>query len=762
MKIAYISTYLPRECGIATFNSNLIRAISSNFKNNKLSDRGYVVALNDSADLDQYNYPDEVKFIIRQEKQKDYLEAAEYINNSDVDSCILEHEFGIYGGECGIYLLSLLTNLKKPLITILHTVLREPNYTQKLITRQIAQNSASIVVMSKRAVTFLTTIYGIPKEKIQLIEHGVPDLEAPLENEVKKSEPFKNKKTLFTFGLLSRNKGLETVVRALPEIINKHPDVVYVVLGNTHPGVIKNSGEEYRDSLKQLAAELGVADHLFFINKFVSETELINYLTACDIYVTPYLNEAQITSGTLSYAVGAGAAVVSTPYWHAQELLDDNRGRLFNFKDYHTLANTVNDLLDDDSKLKKLKNNAYQYGLHLRWPNIGKEYIEAFNQAIKKNSTRIKSSTAIIPDKRSLPPFDMTHIRRLTDSTGLIQHAKYGIPNYKEGYCLDDNSRGLLLMLMAYQQCKSEDALELFPKYLSYIHYMQREDGNFRNFLSFNRDFLDEKGSEDSFGRTIWALGFLINSAPNNSYREFGEDLMKYSIPHFKDLRYIRGIANTIIGITYYLKTYPSDGKMIGHLQDLTQKMVASYHTNRTDDWKWFEPSMTYDNAILPLALLHSSEITGIESVRNIAIESLKFLEKKTFYKDYLTPIGNNGWLTKGSKAPMYDQQAIETMAMVLMYSQAYHLTQDPQMLRKMHTSFMWFYGENELRIPLYDSETKGCSDGLEMDGINRNQGAESTLACLISHIAVLKGLDDASRHYNIERSSAASSILSK
>ncbi|WP_069659243.1 glycosyltransferase family 4 protein [Arcticibacter eurypsychrophilus] len=756
MKIAYISTYLPRECGIATFNSNLILAISSNFKDQVFSDSGFVVALNDSDDIKQYIYPKEVKFVIRQEQQKDYIHAAEFINNSDADSCILEHEFGIYGGECGIYLLSLLTSLQKPLITILHTVLREPNYTQKLITRQIAQHSSRIVVMSKKAVMFLTTIYGIPLEKIQLIEHGVPDLESPKINLVKNLAPFKGKKTLFTFGLISRNKGLETVIRALPGIVKKHPDAVYVILGNTHPGVIKNSGEEYRDSLKQLAEELQVADHLFFINKFVSEEELMHYLTACDIYVTPYLNEAQITSGTLSYAVGAGAAVVSTPYWHAQELLDNNRGRLFNFKDFNTLADIVNDLLDNEDKLTKLKKNAYEYGLHLRWPFIGKQYINAFNKAIKDARSKTENSTSL-PEKESLPPFDLTHIRRLTDSTGLIQHAKYGIPNYKEGYCLDDNSRALILMLMVHQYDKSAEALELFPKYLSYIHYMQREDGNFRNFLSFNRDYLDEKGSEDSFGRTIWALGYLINASPNNSYREFGEDLLRYSIPHFKNLRYIRGIANTLIGVTYYLKTYPSDGKMMAQLQILTEQLVATYKANRSENWHWFESSMTYDNAILPLALLHSSEITGIESVRLIALESLTFLEEKTFYKEYLTPVGNTGWLIKGGEAPLYDQQAIETMAMVLMYSQAYHLTQDPKMLHKMYQSFMWFYGLNELRIPLYDSETKGCSDGLQMSGINRNQGAESTLACLISHIAVLKGMDDASRYYKIKRKASAS-----
>ncbi len=364
MKIAYISTYPPRECGIATFNQNLMRAISANYpERENFKDGGYVVALNDSENLDEYEYPEEVKYIIRQNHQKDYIKAANYINTSDAEVCIMEHEFGIYGGESGIYILPLINRLEKPLISVLHTIIKEPSYVQRVIIREIAEQSSKIIVMSKRAVEFLTTIYDVPFEKIQIIEHGVPDLESPEDNPVKQISAFKNRRVLLTFGLISRNKGLETVVKALPSIVEKHPDVMYVVLGNTHPGILKSSGEEYRDHLKILATKLGVSDHLIFINKFVAEQELINYLTAAEIYVTPYHNEAQITSGTLSYAVGAGSAVVSTPYWHATELLADKRGRLFDFKDSEGLAGIVNELLDQQQLLNELKENAYEYGL---------------------------------------------------------------------------------------------------------------------------------------------------------------------------------------------------------------------------------------------------------------------------------------------------------------------------------------------------------------------------------------------------------------
>lgn len=737
MKIAYISTYPPRECGIATFNNNLIRAISTNLKNQTFSESGFVVATNDSDNLQEYEYPSEVEFIIRQDHQKDYIKAANHINISSADACILEHEFGIFGGESGIYILPLLNRLDKPLISILHTVLREPSFIQRIIIREIANQSVKVVVMSRRAVDFLVRIYEIPAEKIQLIEHGVPDLEAPVMNPVKSLASFRNKRVLFTFGLISRNKGLETVVRALPKIVEQHPDVMYVVLGNTHPGVIKSSGEEYRDHLKRLATQLKVENHLAFINKFVIEEDLINYLTAADIYITPYLNEAQITSGTLSYAVGAGAAVVSTPYWHAQELLENDRGRLFNFKDAEALADIVNELLENETKLKTLKNNAYQYGLKLRWPIIGAEYLAVLNKAIKDQDFGQKILSQIV-DPEIMPKFSLVHVKRLTDDTGIVQHAKYGIPNLKEGYCLDDNSRALIMAIMAYKQNKSQEALELLPIYLSYIHYMQRDDGNFRNFLSFNRIYLDEVGTDDSFGRTVWALGYLINNAPNNSYREFAEELFFRSVPHFSTLQHLRGIINTIIGVSHYLRVHPSDEGMIKLLNELTQKVTKAYQEHRTEGWHWFEQKFTYDNAIFPLSLLHSCEITGDEHVKAIALESLTFLDNLTLSSGYLSPVGNNGWHHRGSEMAVFDQQAIETMAMVLMYLQAYKITHEPEYIRKMFICYMWFLGENILRVPLYDYETKGCCDGLQPTGINRNQGAESTLAYLISHLVVL------------------------
>jgi glycosyltransferase involved in cell wall biosynthesis len=743
MKIAYISTYPPRECGIATFNQNLVRAIGTNFPERENLLKGdFVVALTDSENLHEYEYPEEVKYIIRQNHQKDYIRAANYINTSPADVCIMEHEFGIYGGESGIYILPFINRLEKPLLSILHTVLKEPSYVQRIIIREIAEQSAKIIVMSQRAVEFLTTIYDISAEKIQIIEHGVPDLEAPKVNPVSNLTSFKNHRVLLTFGLISRNKGLETVVRALPKIVEKHPDVMYVVLGNTHPGVKKNSGEEYRDHLKTLATQLNVSNNLIFINKFVAEEELIQYLTACEIYVTPYLNEAQITSGTLSYAVGAGAAVVSTPYWHATELLTHNRGRLFDFKNSEELANILIELLDNEELLNGLKENAYEYGLHLRWPVIGSEYIKVAQEACFDHDFRDKILKNSIVDPEIMPKFSLTHVLRLTDDTGIVQHAKYGIPNLKEGYCLDDNARALIMALMAYERNNSKEAFELLPVYLSYIHYMQTEDGNFRNFLSFNRQYLDEVGSEDSFGRTIWALGYLIGCTSRNSYREFATEIFHKSFPHFKALHHLRGMANTIIGISLYLKVFPTDEGMVNEMTRLTGLLVDAYEKEHGEDWEWFQESMTYDNAILPLALLHSCEITGNEMVKKIALKTMAFLDKLTLANGYLSPVGNDGWYYRGGVFPTFDQQAIETMAMVLMHFQAYQIFRKPEYIEKMFLSYRWFLGENTLRAPLYDHDTKGCCDGLLPTGINRNQGAESTLAYLISHLTVLKAFE--------------------
>jgi len=742
MKLAYIGTYPPRECGIGTFTKNLLNSMSKIDASEEDSIKKFVVAINDNGET--YNYPKEVKLTIRQDRQRDYLKAAEFINRSGADICILEHEFGIFGGESGVYILPLLHRLEIPLIATLHTILQTPSYNEKAILQKTCKIANKIVVMSYKAIKFLVDIYKVPAEKIVYIEHGIPDLQFNQEQS-KKEFNLENKKVLLTFGFINRNKGIETAIKALPKVIEKHPEVLYIILGKTHPNVLRYSGEEYRNYLQRLVKSLNLDNNVFFLNEFINQKELFKYLSASDIYITPYLNEAQITSGTLSYAIGVGSAVVSTPYWHAEELLDKGRGRLFQFNDADELSTIIMELLDNPDKLRNLRKKAHDYGRKITWPKIGKKYIAlAENILDDKPVVFVKKETIL--DPLILPPFSLAHIKRLTDDTGIIQHAKYGIPNLKEGYTLDDNARALLMVLMAFRQKKDILSLELAPTYLSFIHYMQNSDGTFKNFLSFNRNFLDEVGSEDSFGRTIWALGYLLSNPPNDSYYQTGKELFFNASQNFEKLQSIRGISNTIVGISYYLKGNPSDDAMIEGLRNLTYKLIKQYEENSSPDWKWFESCLSYDNGTLPHALLHSAEILSDDKITEIAIESMKFLSDITIKDGYLSVIGNEKWYEKGKERSVFAQQPVDVLAMVLMFYQAYNLTKEKKYLKKLFISYMWFLGENDLRMSMFDFETKGCCDGIERSGINRNQGAESTIAYFISHLTVLQAFEESNK----------------
>ncbi|MDY0200883.1 MAG: glycosyltransferase family 4 protein [Bacteroidales bacterium] len=739
MKNAYIATYPPRQCGIGTFTNNLLNSMVASDIDEPNHKNSFIVAINDSEQ--ELTYPEEVKFSIRQESQEDYLAAAKYINLSGADCCILQHEFGIFGGQDGIYILPLLHQLDVPLIVTLHTVMQTPSYAQKEILQRICRMANRVVVMSYKAIEMLTEIYDIPKEKIAYAEHGVPSYRY-IQEEVKREFKLEKRKVLLTFGFVGRNKGIETAIQALPKVVEKHPDVLYIVLGKTHPNVIRHAGEEYRLYLTQLIEDLKLEKNVVLLNEFSTQKELFKYLYASDIYITPYLNEAQITSGTLAYAVGTGSAVVSTPYWHATELLSNGRGVLFDFGDTDGLSNALIDLLDNPKKRLAIRKKALEHGRKITWPKIGSIYNDIVEKVVEENIT-IEKKEVIPYDISLLPTFSIDHIKRLTDDTGIIQHAKFGIPNRKEGYCLDDNSRALLMALMTYKIKKDSSALTLCPIYLSYIHHMQNHDGTFRNFLGYNRDFLDEVGSEDSFGRTIWAIGYMLNNAPNASYYQIGRLLFDEAVPNFEKLKSIRSIANTIIGVCHYLRGNMSDEVMIERLKNLTHTLIDHYKANSRDGWNWYEALLAYDNAILPLAMLHASEILNDDEVKKIAFDSMDFLIAHTMKDEYLSIIGNEEWFKKDGDRSVFAQQPIDAMGMVLMFRQAYNITNDKDYLRKLFKSFKWFLGENDLRMNLFNHETQGCFDGLEHYGVNQNQGAESTLAYLISHLNVLKAYED-------------------
>ncbi|MBW6516138.1 MAG: glycosyltransferase family 4 protein [Candidatus Cloacimonetes bacterium] len=737
-KIAYIGTYPPRQCGIGTFTNNLLMAIGKNIDSDNPTDHSLVVAINDYDNV--YDYPPEVKYSVRQGHQRDYVEAAEFINYNKTELCILQHEFGIFGGEMGVYILPLIRRLEVPLMVTFHTILKDPSTTQKSIVQQISEKASKVIVMSNKAIELLQSVYGIKEEKLLLIPHGVPVYVIPPTDIIRKKLKFKGRKVLFTFGLISRNKGIETVIKALPKVVEKHPELLYLVVGNTHPNVLKDQGEEYRNYLIQLIREHDLGNNVSLQRQFLDEQTLFEYLTAADAYVTPYHNEEQITSGTLSYAVGAGTAIVSTPYWHAQELLAEGRGILFDFKKSDQLADILIDLFNSPEQLQKLRQKTYNYGRKLSWSLVGNQYLKLVKK-IQRSFIK-KEIEKFIIEPNLLPEFSLQHIKRMTDDTGILQHSLYGVPNLREGYCLDDNARALILAVMVHQVKLNPITQELILIYLSFIHYMQNDDGTFRNFLSFNRQYLDDKGSEDSFGRAMWALGYLIDCSPNNSYRHFAQDIFRKAKPNFITLKYQRGIANTMIGVCYYLNQYPDDQEMLNILDQLTTKLLEFYEKKSTEDWKWFEDVITYDNGILPLALFHSARITADEKTLKVAQESMKFLESYTLQHGYLTPVGNDGWFRRGGKYPLYGQQSIDVMAFVLLYHQVYLSTKDKEYLEKMFFAHLWYLGENSLRLPIYDYETNSCFDGLESHGLNLNQGAESTIAYLVSHLTVLKAIE--------------------
>jgi glycosyltransferase involved in cell wall biosynthesis len=740
MKISFISTYPPIECGIGTFTKNLFNN-SIRINGEPSHTQGIVIAVD--GQRQRAEYPREVVMTIRQQEQTDYLKAADLINISGVDVCVLQHEFGIFGGQNGIYILPLLHRLEIPFFVTLHTVLKKPSYNERAILKEICKLAHSVVVMTQTAVDMLVEEYDVPTEKILQIAHGVPDIHFD-QKTAKKALRLSDKKVLLTFGFIGRNKGIETVLKALPDVTSKYPELVYIILGKTHPNVLLHSGEEYRIYLTSLVQKLGLKKHVLFLNEFVDQSDLFKYLSAADIYITPYTNEAQITSGTLSYAIGAGTAVISTPYWHAKELLTNDLGRLFPFQDSDALRDILLELLGDPEEMATLRKNAFDYGQEITWPKTGKKYLELATKIVAEQPD-VKSRMEQVFNPLTLPPFQLDHVLRLTDDTGIIQHAKYGIPNLKEGYCLDDNARALLMVLMAYKRNKHPLALSLSPTYLSYINYMQNTDGTFRNFLRFDRSFVEETGSEDAFGRAIWSLGYLLGNAPNDAYYQTGREIFFDAVPNFRKLKSIRGIANTIVGICYYLKSNPSDDGMMEILRDLTAKLVSEFEQHQGPDWAWFETILAYDNGFLPLALLHAAEFLSDECVVRTATQSMDFLGDITLQNGYLSIVGNEVWYRQNGKVSSFAQQPLDALAMVLMYHQAFRLTKDENYVGKLYTCFMWFLGENDLRISLYDFETKGCCDGLESNGVNRNQGAESTLSYLIAHLSVLEVFEELS-----------------
>jgi glycosyltransferase involved in cell wall biosynthesis len=729
-QVCLVSTYPPRACGIATFTSDLRRSLSD--PNNRM--QANVVALTGTPHALQY--PDEVTFEIRQNHLSDYRLAAEYINFSGADVISLQHEFGIFGGADGRYILELLENLRSPVVTTLHTVLPEPPAGLRDTLIRVADLSDKLVVMNARAAPILTGVYGISPQKIEVIHHGVPDVPFIDPNYYKDHFGVEGRLVLLTFGLLSRNKGIEFMLEALPELVARHPEVVYIVLGATHPEVKRRQGEEYRLFLQRRVHELGLDEHVIFHDRYVSLEELCEFIGACDIYVTPYQAKDQIVSGTLAYAVGMGKAVVSTPYLYAAEVLDEGRGRLVEFGSSASMTNALVELVENEGERHQMRKRAYEYGRQMTWDQVSLRYQDLFEKAAATAPTRNWSRSLSRLRSLELREIKLDHLERLTDDTGVIQHAIYSIPNRRSGYTTDDVARALVVVLLHYQQFADERALPLIAKYLSFVHYAQQPDGRFHNFMNYERQFIDEVGSEDTQGRALWGLGTAVAYGPSEGTRALAREVFERGLNRLK-LSHPRALAYAICGLHAFLQRYDGAARVRKRLEVFAGKLADIYERSETSDWHWFGEEMTYANAKMPQAMLLAGQITGDERFLRIGRESLDFLLAQTYRDGQFDFPGNRGWLRRKKPRAIFGQQPIEAgyLAEVLMV--AAEITGDQTYAGLANTAIEWLLGRNRLGARLYNMANGACSDGLDRRGPNLNQGAESVICCLLGLLSV-------------------------
>jgi glycosyltransferase involved in cell wall biosynthesis len=736
-RIAFLGDYLPRLCGIATFTHDLCESVAAAAPEADC----FVGAVNDRAE--GYDYPQRVRFEFLEKDLDSYRRAADFLNFNNADILCVQHEFGIYGGPAGSHLLALLKEVRMPVVTTLHTILRDPNPSQRQVMLELAQRSDRLVVMAQKGAEILRDTYRVSDSKIDIIPHGIPDMPFVDSSFYKPQFGVEGRKVLFTFGLLGPGKGIEHVIEALPEIVRRHPNVVYLVLGATHPQLVAREGERYRLTLERLADDRGVKDHVIFYNRFVSSEDLREFIGATDIYLTPYLNEAQVTSGTLAYVFGAGKAVVSTPYWHAQELLANGRGSLVPFRDPAAIATAVNDLLSDPQKLEKIQFDAYAMGREMIWSATASRYLESFQhaRADRKATSRAAFAGWTLGSRPyALPPLRLDHVMRMSDSTGIYQHAIFNVPNFHEGYCTDDNARAFILCNLLDElggQPPPQNLDHLSTSYLAFLAAaLNYETGRFRNFMSHGRQWLEEAGSEDSHGRAIWAVGSGAGRSRNEGHRNLSAQLFRVGLPIVASFTSPRAWSFTLLGIHEYLRHFQDDPKTGVHAlrERLTQKLVTLWNECATEQWPWFEPYVTYDNARLCQALILSGQWMPHSEALEIGLKSLRWLVSiQRTQAGHFRPIGSDGFYQHEGARADFDQQPVEAQAMVCACQEAFRVTQDPAWTREAKRAFEWFLGRNDLGLPLYDSSTGGCSDGLHPDRVNENQGAESTLAFHLS-----------------------------
>jgi len=735
--IALIGDYIPRKCGIATFTSDLLRSLQTESPESEFC----AVVMNDIPE--GYDYPAEVRFEVNQNRVQEYHLAGDFLNINRVDVVCLQHEYGIFGGKQGSHILSLLRNLRMPLVTTFHTVLKDPLPDQKVVLEELGRLSDRVVVMSRLAVQMLKEIYNFPEHKIIYIPHGIPDVPFIDPNYYKDQFGVEGKNVILTFGLLSPGKGIEYMIHALPEVLEKHPDTVYVILGATHPNIKRETGEEYRISLQQLSRKLGIEKHLIFHNRFVSLKELCEFLGCADIYVTPYLNKNQIVSGTLAYAMGTGKAVVSTPYYYAEEMLADGRGKLVTFADHSALAREIIYLLDNPVEMNAMRKKAYLFCRNMVWREVARQYLEVFAH-LKEERQRCprvvfqKKGLDALP--RELPEIKLDYLRFLTDDTGILQHARFTVPNRYHGYTTDDNARGLIAVLTAQDILLEDEVLETMAgKYLSFLGYAFNDNsGRFHNFMTYHRTWMEEIGSEDSHGRALWGLGTAVALSKQEGQVAMATSLFERALSACEELGSFRAWAFALMGIIAYRKRFCGDSNARRIGRELSERMYRLYRENGDRQWPWPEDCLTYANGKIPHALILTGKEMEREDILKAGLKMLDWLCK--IQKDpagHFVPVGNSGWYRKNGFRARFDQQPIEAEAMIGALCAAYEVTGDDRWIDEANRCFDWFMGKNDHQVPIYDYNTGGCRDGLTAEGVNQNEGAESTLAWLLSLITM-------------------------
>jgi glycosyltransferase involved in cell wall biosynthesis len=733
-KLAFVGNHLPRQCGIATFTTDLNQSVAQAAPGVET----LVVAMNDVGQ--SHHYPERVRFQVAEDDIAAYLRAAQYLNASGVDVVSLQHEYGIFGGKCGNHVLTLLRELHMPVVTTLHTILTSPSASQRATLEQVIALSARVVVMSQHGADTLHELYGVPAELLDVIPHGIPV--AAQGTRGKAQLGFAGQNVILTFGLLSPDKGVEFVIDAMPEILAGHPNTVFIVLGATHPHVKERHGEAYRLELHSRARRLGVQASVIFHDRFVDDGELAEFLSAADIYVTPYLNPQQSTSGTLARAVAAGRAVISTPYWHARELLADGRGVLVPVRDAQAIARAACGLLADEAERAAIGSRAAEHALQSSWPLVARSYLRSFERALERQRARrpLPPSWLLAPPA-DLPELNLDHLRAMTDDTGLVQHATFDVPRYEEGYCLDDNARALLLMTLMEEvsPARPRQSRAAAARYLAFVAYaFNHGAARFRNFMSYSRRWTEEVGSEDSHGRAVWALGAVVGRSAEPSRRSLARELFLAALPPLPGFSSPRAWAYALLGIDEYLRAFRGDSGAESLRLVLVQKLRDLHQRHASKSWPWFEESLTYSNARLSQALIASGEAMGSPEVTQLGLETLAWLaDTQISDEGYFAPVGSNGFHHKGAVKAEFDQQPVEAGAMVSACLSALRVNADARWAKDGRRAFDWFLGHNHLRLPVYDASTGGCRDGLHRDRRNENQGAESTLSFLLALLEV-------------------------